>query len=300
MLFTLSLLLSVNSWFFLPSASGQLICDCEKIIKEKKCDNPNCITICNLQNVLNSFGEKVYAKCMEKIQKKGFKKKKNFPPEKVYGSSIKRIIKDRKEEIIETNQKNGKILKQNCKGCNLSSKVNTEIRPEQAEQKCNKYVQTNNFRLWKKATSKNKGFCTFTDDESVIISKEQRRLCKMNDEYKNCCALKHLSKTYRYKTKIRAGAGKKKTCGEDQMEEINKKAESYMDRIIGKRNKKLWTECPKGCSFHIIDRSKFNDKDCSRDINLEVICTHKRDSDWIGDPIYKLFITYEGDIKCNK
>ena len=252
MLFALSLLLSLNNWLSLPSASGQSVCDCEKIIKEKKCDNPDCITICGLQDVLNSAGQKLYAKCMEKITKSGFKKKVKFPAEERSRGSVKGYLQTQGRKVQKINKKNNKILKRHCEDCDFISTVSTEIKPGQAEEKCDKYIKTTNFKLWRKATDKDSSLCNNTEE----LDGKTKTLCFQGYRFTSCCPKEYL-KTHSFKSKIKLRQGK--TCRKVDIDRLDRKKSAYISKTLG--NDKLWDDCPRGCSFHIFDDSTFSKED---------------------------------------
>ena len=146
------LILSVG-YFFLFPVFGNTTCDCEKIIKEKKCDNPDCIKICNLQSVFDSAGQLLQEKCLKKItteKKEKFKEKELFSAKGVKGTAaialdVEGFLKKKKKIIKTINQKNKNIVKKTCPGCYLHSKVTTKITPQRGEENCDKYIQTEEF-----------------------------------------------------------------------------------------------------------------------------------------------------------
>ena len=291
MLFILSLLLSLNSWLYLPSATGQPVCDCEKIIKEKKCDNPDCIEICNIQDVLNSAGELMYAKCMEKIQEEGFQKKKQFPPKERSAGAIFSYIQMQGKRIQKLNKENNRILKdseESCPGCDFISKVSTDIKPDQAEEKCKEYIETETFRLWRKATDKNISLCDNTEE----MYGKTKELCFQEYKFENCCPKKYL-KAHSYTTKFTLRE-EGENCRIVDIRMLSMKKKKFMKDTLKSDNKKLWNDCPRGCSFHMKDNSTYTPKGCSENVDLTVLCTHKRDDD------YQVSINYEGGIQCNK
>lgn len=305
--FVLSFFISLMGYFLPFIALAELTCDCEKIIREQECDNPDCIKICNLQSVFRSTGKLLEGKCMEKLKKEDFKTEENFPLEKVMGTDVRGFLNAKTKKIKETDQKNEGILKKSCPGCHLSSKVDAKIIPRQKEQRCDEYVETEEYKAWRNKMLEDKTFCTpKTRQEGrqtvrVKMNKEQEKLCGLSDKYEYCCAKQYL-KTHKYSHRIKVEFGENKVCEKEQVKEINKNANKYVDSIIGENDnelsRKLWSECPNGCSFTVNRITKINKSGCYGDVDLKVICTHKRKTNWARNPVYNISVDYKGDIQC--
>ena len=128
--------------FYLPlSFSEKPItpnCPCDEIRIEKKCDNPDCIKICNLQHLFNEIDEQIINQCLKDVAKNT-----TFVLKKAQITQLEGFLKESKDKIakIETEQK--KALKENCPQCYLLSKISSQFKPKQAEKNCDeKHLQT--------------------------------------------------------------------------------------------------------------------------------------------------------------
>ena len=333
MLFTRVFLILLVSCFFPFSVLGNSACDCEKIIKEKKCDNPDCIQICNLQSVFDSTGQLLQKKCMKKIKTKNnkkekFKEKELFSAKTVKGTKVPGLL-NRKKRVIQTiEQKNTYIVKKNCPGCYLHSKVTAKIIPQTEKEKCDKHIKTEKYKLWKKHTMDDSAFCNSSEDGQT---KEQEKLCELNHEYEYCCDhLKPYEPHYVYiqnpshqlvdyfeSQKSWMGNYPKdmtlkkqsSSCEKNHISLINAYLNDYEKALRERKGdilrqssvdflKKIWTDCPTGCSFAVSYAKNINSNQCYGDLEMKVICTHRKKTKWTGNPLYDISIDYKGDVKC--
>lgn len=312
------------------SVSGdEPVCDCEKIIKEGKCDNPDCIKICNLQSVLDSASQVLQEKCLKKIKtrknkKEKFKEEELFSAEAVKGTSVKSLLDKKKETFKTIDQENKRIIKNSCHGCYLQSKVDAKIIPQTKKEKCDKHIQTEKYELWRKHSMNDSTFCDTSEDS--------KGLCELKDEYEYCCPKQYL-KIYKHSLYIKnpgselanyfesqkSWNGKypknmavknSSTCVKENINLMNAYINNYVKALLaGKEadilkkdgidfSKKIWTDCPTGCSFAINYVKNINSNQCSGDLNIVVGCTHRKKTKWTGNPLYNIAIEYKGDVKC--
>ena len=138
-LFLFSLHLAI---FYLPlSFSEKPIppnCPCDKIRIEKKCDNPDCIKICNLQHLFNEIDEQIINQCLKDGAQNTI-----FVLKKAKITQFEAFLKESKNKIAEIETKHKKALRKNCPHCYLLSKISSRFKPKQAEKNCDeKYLQT--------------------------------------------------------------------------------------------------------------------------------------------------------------
>ena len=298
--FILSLFMSLVSCFFPFSALGEVRsvnCPCEKILEEKKCDNPDCIKICNLEFAVDSAGQFIKKQCMKGMEEKTF----TLKEKKI--SKLEGFISDSKKEIKKIEEKNTEQLTKNCPGCHLASNIIVQAIPKQKEENCDTYMKTNEYKKWREITSKDKDICSslgnsFTNN---LSKEEEKKICKLDKKYSVCCDTKYLDRTYEYDNNMKIELRKGETCGEEQLSDINNYFSKFVGSVLGGSNhefsKIIWLQCPDGCSFNVSQVSQIDKKNCAGNLVLRVNCAHKSDTSWLI-PIYNISINYEGDIKC--
>ena len=187
-----------------------------------------------------------------------------------------------------------------------------------------------NFKLWKKRTMYDSTFCNSSEDGQT---EEQEKLCNLNDEYKNCCAQEYL-KTYEHPPSLRvqnpgphladylesqkSWTGKypknialksSSSCGKKHINLINAYINDYEEALKKRKGdilrqtsidflKKIWTDCPVGCSFAVQYDKNIHSRQCYGDLAMKVVCTHRKKTKITGNPFYDLSIDYKGDVKC--
>ncbi len=295
------------------------VCDCEKIKKEQKCDNLNCIKICNLTSAFASAGRLLEEQCMQKIAgKQQLKQKVSFSAKGIKGLSINGFVDDKEQAIKEINQKNKQILTEKCPGCSFDSKEKTQIIPQKEKEACNKHVQTQEYKSWRKNNRKGSAFCGFFSSKT----KEQEKICEREDEYAYCCPRQYL-KTYTHNYRIKRSNPQFQSylegqsipaqknapsCGKEYINAMNSYIGDYTKAIMSQDtqnlsskaaefSKTIWKECPDGCSFGVTSVRRFDNEQCSGDIDLKVMCTHQKKTEW-KNPFYDILISYEGNVKC--
>ena len=119
-------------------------CPCEKIIEEKKCENPDCIEICNLQNFFNEIDQLLITQCLEKgVQKK------NFSQTETPITDFERLLASSIKKIENIKAENKKILEKNCPECNLFPKIEAQFKSIYTKETCKKeYLKTHSYK-WK-------------------------------------------------------------------------------------------------------------------------------------------------------
>lgn len=116
-------------------------CPCDKIKKEKSCENPDCIKVCGLNDMFSKLGGKVREKCL-----KGGVLEKIFSNEKVKLTKLQRFIKGAKDEIKEMDRINKRVLKENCPSCDFLSEMKGVFSPIYKERNCSKqYLKTHEY-----------------------------------------------------------------------------------------------------------------------------------------------------------
>ncbi|MCY4512866.1 MAG: hypothetical protein OXB86_04180, partial [Bdellovibrionales bacterium] len=93
-------------------------CNCEKILKEGECNDPDCIKICNLEGVFDSAGKLIKNKCFA-----GTKRNPEYKATNVRVSKIEGILEESNEKYKKIKEKNEKKIQANCPGCTLSTKM---------------------------------------------------------------------------------------------------------------------------------------------------------------------------------
>ena len=225
-------------------AQSNSICDCERIKRELKCDNPDCIKICNLESFFNQINLQLNKQCLksEEINKK-FKKK------KISAMHLESFSQKVIEHIKKLEADEKQTLEKNCPDCGLVSKISADIDPILPKKTCpQQYLKVHSYSQAKKLSLKNE-----------------------------------------------------RDCGETEKKKLIEAFTDYSEEIIrGKTeaSKKLWNECPDGCSFDISYVIQINEEDCSGNINLNIACTHRVKKSFWNIPIYNVSIDYEGVLKC--
>ena len=304
--FILSLFMSLVSCFFPFSALGEVKsvnCPCEKILEEKKCDNPDCIKICNLDFILNSTGQLIKKQCME-----GMEEVKTFTLQEKKISKLEGFISDSKKEIKEIEEKNTEQLTKNCPGCHLTSNIIVQAIPKQKGENCDTYIQTDKYKKWEKMISKNEDICIQSQQsnsrnmQAKRLSKEEKEICELDKKYSVCCDTKYLNKTHEYLHGMKIGLRKGEICEEEQINEIESYLFEHVDGIMrgnkSRFSKKIYLECPDGCSFNFNQVSQIDKKNCAGNLVLRVTCAHRSKRKNLIIPVYDISIDYEGDIKC--
>ena len=274
-------------------------CPCEKILEEKKCDNLDCIKICNLESVFDSAGQFIKTQCMKGLEKKIFTLKEKQV------TKFEGFIDDVKEEIKEIEKKNQKKLTKTCPNCHLSSKVTVQSTPKQKEENCETYMKTNKYKKWKEMISRDKYICSSSGLNVIStknkLSKEEKKLCKLGKKYNSCCDTKHLGRTYEYSDNMKIELRKGEICGEEEFIDINNYFSNFVGSVIRgsdhEFSKIIYSQRPDGCSFNVSQVSQIDKKNCTGNLVLRVTYVHKSDKSWLI-PVYNLSINYEGDIKC--
>lgn len=296
-LFPLLLLLPPASTSFAQNSP----CNCEKILKEGECNDPDCIKICNLEGVFDSAGKLIKNKCL-----KGTRKSPAYKATDIRASEIEDHLEESNQKYNKIKKRNESILKKNCPGCNISSQMKALMKPVIEKDICNKYIKTNHFKRWRKTTDKRSSYCqNQTNSEgSSSRSSKARQLCKNDKVYQQCCPARYLNKSYKLNYTL-PHEDKPKQCTEEHEEEIHEEIKEYMIDIMQGNStafsKKIFKNCPDGCSFDAtINSLKINTKNCSGNLELTVLCSHKakRSGFMITLPVYNMKVTYEEDIKC--
>ena len=166
--FSLFLFFGSHSWTSLADS----ICDCEKIIKTKRCDNPDCIKVCNLQDSLTDINFHLAEICLGKGNQ-AF----NFKKADVKATQIEFLIKQAKERIEEIEEKSKELLKKNCPYCQLLSKISAHFKVEPQKKNCpDQYLKTHYYKnskrmdLQKGACNKAKIFSYFESYVRDLVS----------------------------------------------------------------------------------------------------------------------------------
>ncbi len=297
------------SYFLILSFSGKAEgqtpnCPCEQIREEGKCDNPDCIEICNLQDVFIDVRKRLKDKCLED----GTRKKTLSALDAGFGT-IKGFIGD----LREIEEKNVEVINDNCPACHLFSEIDSKITPKPKDEKCDEYVYTEHYKKWRNKTLENNNFCKpkalrgggrFSKKG---LTAEQKKICR--EEYEDCCDSLYL-KTHEYDpytTQVKVEEGE--SCGNDQVTKLNENMKAYVDSILdsdSEMSKKLWLECPKGCSFAVIESRQMDTmikktdtgSYCSATLKLKVKCIHSRRAKLLGS--YDVEITYKGEAQCTQ
>lgn len=278
---------------FLGNAKQSLNCPCEKILERGKCDNPDCITVCNLQHVFNEAGEFIAEKCLEKGTKEI-----SFDIKGENVSELEDVIDDIKD-IVEDNDE---ILQKTCPGCLSKGETKAKLVPNPDEEGCNKYIYTNEYKGWRNTKQE----CDEDQKSGQICESNEEK----DDKYEACCAkeymfneegkLKIYSHTANTKEELEIG----QTCGEEEANEIMDRIGSYVEGIMGgnskKFSKKIYEKCPDGCSFYVMYLAPIDRTTCSGKLDLQVACTHKADRSGfpISLPVYDIEVDYKEEVKC--
>ena len=298
-LFSLVLLL-----FPVSTSFGSNPCNCEKILKEGECNDPDCIKICNLENVFDSAGKLIKNKCL-----KGTKTIPEYKVTDIRANEIEDHLEESNEEYKEIKEENEKKIQKNCPGCNISAKMKALMTPVIKKEGCDKYINTDNFKQWREEIDKKSTYCTpQTDNDGIPVplSLKTRTLCKSNEEYLHCCPSQYLNKSYKLKYTLKH-EDKPEKCTEDHEEEIQIKIRDYMIEVMqgnsSSFSKKIFQKCPDGCSFDATVNSLKINTDCSGTLDLSILCSHKAKRKGNGFfsialPVYNIKVTYDEDIKC--
>ena len=148
--FTVSLLFYVSQ---LSAKNDQMFshCPCEQIKREKKCDNPDCIKICNLQDFLNQTTEEIHKQCLKEETHA-----KTWTHKRTPITQLESIIKQSKEKIKDLEKKSKKHLQENCHDCHLTSNVSVRFQPQQSKKSCpEEYLKTHSYNHSTKLNSGN-------------------------------------------------------------------------------------------------------------------------------------------------
>lgn len=138
------------------SSSANSTCPCEEIRRTKICENPDCIKICNLQNLFHEINRTMANKCLKD------NKQYDFNYESILLSGLEPLIKNIKIRIQEIEKENNKKLQDTCPNCHLNRVIKTDFPPHQKSKNCpEKYLKT--YTYTKSLRSKNPGKCGNTE-----------------------------------------------------------------------------------------------------------------------------------------
>lgn len=117
---------------------------------------------------------------------------------------------------------------------------------------------------------------------------------------KETCEKKHL-KTHDHKVRAVLNLTHSKKCTKQHITQINHDFQGYVEGILRKNkkpfSKKIYKECPDGCSFDVTYIVTTNEEKCLGDLELKVACTHQTKKSWFV-PVYDISLNYEGNVKC--
>ena len=100
-------------------------------------------------------------------------------------------------------------------------------------------------------------------------------------------------KSKKYSVSFKEEITNNKLCRES----LNKKFQSYVNGIVlGKSSegKKLWKECPVGCSFQTSSKSRINTESCRGYLDLVVYCDHR------VKKLYNIQSQYKAYLQCTE
>ncbi len=146
--------LKIMSLFFLAFFSIQIgaestleQCPCDQIKAEKKCSNPDCISICGLQDFFDQLQGKTIEQCLE-----GGVVEKSFSMDEAdMWEDGGPFLEKSKKEIDKIEKLNKKQVKANCPNCHLLPEITIHAEPFQEEKDCpSKYIKTHEYKTTKK------------------------------------------------------------------------------------------------------------------------------------------------------
>ncbi|MCZ0932674.1 MAG: hypothetical protein OXJ52_05955 [Oligoflexia bacterium] len=136
---------------------AETLCDCEEIVKTKKCDNPDCVKICNLKNPLMDISSFFVETCLGKGSDYVVSK------EDVVATEALSLIEKSKQTIMEIIEKSKESLKKNCPQCQKLYKISARFGFKPKKKTCpEEYLKVHSYKESKQMDQK-KGACNLDE-----------------------------------------------------------------------------------------------------------------------------------------
>lgn len=268
-------------------------CPCEKIKQEKRCENPDCIKICNLQSLFAETHQKITDQCLkENPQNKSWTKK------KVLATKLQSFLKEVKNKVQKIETASQATLEEICPHCYLFPELSAQFKPKPQEESCHTHIQSPKYKKWKKLREEDEEFC-----DSLDLTDEQETLCQVDDKFSACCDSQYL-KTHELPLSKSINLKETETCSKKQQQNIHKYFQEYVSALVSGNDKipasqKLWSKCPNPCSFSVNYTIQMDTDKCSGDLSLKVDCTHRVEKSFFI-PVYDVSVKYKGGIQCQE
>lgn len=263
----------------LTSQEQSSACDCEAIKQERYCDNPDCIQICNLEDLFYEINSTFLMQCLP-----GKNESETIRDDNISITKVEEFLRSAKASILEIQDNDEKELDKNCPGCDFDPEIKVHLHLKPYNKSCpEEYIKEHHY----KKTHRLELESPTCDTEKTPKQFRSRARSKKTEEPEGC------------PDKQSQNSGSENLiCNK---EKIHEEFENYMKSILidkkTKESKDLHKSCPTPCSFDSVFYVKIDEKTCEGKLNATVLCTHPKRG--LLGPIYDASVKYtRGGLQC--